>query len=242
MPDLVLVSLYPDLLRTYGDRGNVLTLQHRADWRGFDVRVEEVSRGDRLPPGADIALIGGGTDRIQSLVGRDLRDRATELGDAAAAGCVIIGVCGGYQLLGRSYMAADGTSIEGLGLLDVTTTAPSSGRIVGRVHARAELWDRAFELFGFENHGGRTYVGPSASPLATTTKGQGNNGADRTEGAVQGNVIGTYLHGPVLPVNPSFADAVLERALGPLTGGRPLAPLDDRLEETARREAQHRKR
>ena len=155
---------------------------------------------------------------------------------------MIIGVCGGYQLLGRSYTAADGTSIEGPGLLDVTTTAPSSGRIVGRVQARAKLWDRPFELFGFENHGGRTYVGPSASPFATTTKGQGNNGTDGTEGAVQGNVIGTYLHGPVLPVNPSFADAVLERALGPLTGGRPLPPLDDRLEENARREAQHRKR
>jgi CobQ-like glutamine amidotransferase family enzyme len=240
--DLLVVSLYPDLLRTYGDRGNVMALQHRAEWRGFDVRVEEVSRGDRFPPNADIAVIGGGTDRVQSLVGRDIRDRATELMDAAAAGCVILGVCGGYQLLGRSYTAADGTSIEGLGLLDVTTTAPATGRIVGHVNERAELWNRAFELFGFENHSGRTHVGPAASRLATTEKGQGNNGTDRSEGAVQGNVIGTYLHGPVLPVNPSFADALLERALGPLTGGRPLLHLDDGLDEIARREAQHRKR
>jgi lipid II isoglutaminyl synthase (glutamine-hydrolysing) len=242
VPDLVLVSLYPDLLRTYGDRGNVLTLQHRAEWRGFDVRVEEVSRGDRLPPGADIALIGGGTDRVQFLVGRDLQDRATELVDAAAAGCVILGVCGGYQLLGRTYTAADGTAIEGLGMLDVTTTAAASGRIVGRVRERAALWNGAFELFGFENHGGRTHVGPAASPLATTSKGRGNNGTDRTEGAVQGSVVGTYLHGPVLPVNPPFADALLERALGSLTGGGPLPPLDDGVEDTARREAQHRKR
>ena len=132
VPDLLLVSLYPDLLRTYGDRGNVLTLRQRAEWRGFDVRVEEVSRGDRLPPGANIVLIGGGTDRVQVLVGRDLRSSATELADAAAAGCVILGICGGYQLLGRNYVATDGASIEGIGLLDVTTTAPASGRIVGR--------------------------------------------------------------------------------------------------------------
>ncbi len=242
MPDLLLVSLYPDLLRTYGDRGNVLTLRQRAEWRGFDVRVEEVSRGDRLPPGANIVLIGGGTDRVQVLVGRDLRSSATELADAAAAGCVILGICGGYQLLGRNYVATDGASIEGIGLLDVTTTAPVSGRIVGRVRAHGKLWNTTFELFGFENHGGRTHLGSAASPLATTAKGQGNNGKDRTEGAVQRTVIGTYLHGPVLPVNPAFADALLERALAPLTGGGPLPPLDDGLEDAARREAQHRRR
>ncbi len=242
MPDLLLVSLYPDLLRTYGDRGNVLTLRQRAAWRGFDVRVEEVTRGDRLPPGANLVLIGGGTDRAQVLIGRDLRASKDALTDAAAAGCVILGICGGFQLLGRTYVTADGASIEGVGLLDVTTTTTARGRIVGRVRADAKLWGRTFELFGFENHGGRTHLGSAASPLATTSKGRGNNGEDRTEGAVKRTVIGTYLHGPVLPVNPAFADALLERALAPRIGGGSLPPLDDALEDDARREARHRRR
>ncbi len=243
MTDLVIVHLYPDLLRTYGDRGNVVALQKRAEWRGFRVRIDDVSIGARIPGDADVVLIGGGSDRIQEIVGPDMSGRGGELSDASARGAVVVGICGGFQLLGRHYVAADGTSIEGLGLLDVTTEGEKGrGRIIGRVHARAAIDGRSFDLFGFENHGGRTMLGASARPLAFVPRGQGNNGVDRTEGAVQGNFVGTYLHGPVLPANPDLADALLERALARVLEGTPLPRLDNSLEEAAHTEARKRKR
>jgi CobQ-like glutamine amidotransferase family enzyme len=234
---LVVAHLYPDMLRTYGDRGNVLALAKRAEWRGFEVRIDEVSRGETIAPDTSIVVIGGGSDRAQEIIGPDLLSRRTELSDALAGGALVVGICGGYQLLGHEYEAADGTRIDGLGLLDARTAA-GPGRIIGRVRARAHLFGREFELFGFENHGGRTTLGPSAAPLATVPRGQGNNGADRSEGAVQGGIVGTYLHGPVLPSNPDLADALLQRALG----GAPLEPLDDRFEELAHQEARKRRR
>lgn len=239
--DLVIVHLYPDLLRTYGDRGNVVALQRRAEWRGFSARVDGVSRGDRITKEANLIVIGGGSDRVQEIIGPDMLARRSELEDAAGDGAIVVGICGGYQLLGHRYVAADGTEIDGLGLLDVTT-GTGRGRIIGRVHAHASIDGRSFELFGFENHGGRTHLGPNARALATVPRGQGNNGLDRTEGAVQGRFFGTYLHGPVLPVNPAFADVLLERALAHRTGGAGLDPLDDSLEEAAHREARRRKR
>jgi hypothetical protein len=237
----VIAHLYPDLLRTYGDRGNVLALARRAEWRGFSVRVDAVTRGDRLPADADVVFMGGGTDRVQEIIGADLRSRASELRDAAGRGAVVIGVCGGYQFLGHRYVDANGVPIEGLGLLDVETVA-GTDRIIGNVRARGALGDATFDLIGFENHGGRTTLGAEAAPLATVPRGRGNNGADGTEGAVQGRVIGSYLHGPVLPVNPGLADAVLSMALaGRLPGGR-LEPLDDRLEAAAHAAALDRRR
>jgi CobQ-like glutamine amidotransferase family enzyme len=230
--ELVIAHLYPDMLRTYGDRGNVITLQRRAEWRGFTVEVVPVSRGEPAPPNARLLMIGGGTDRVQEAVGPDLLGRGPELREAAAGGAIVLGVCGGYQFLGRAYVLADGTRIEGVGLLDMTTHG-SGARIIGRVRARAELWGRDFQLVGFENHGGRTSLGPMAQALARVEMGAGNNGRDGTEGAVQGTVVGTYLHGPVLPLNVGFADALLERALAHCTGGAPLPPLDDGLEVMA---------
>jgi CobQ-like glutamine amidotransferase family enzyme len=230
--DLVIVHLYPDLLRTYGDRGNVLALERRAGWRGFSVEVVPVSRDDPMPRQAGVVLIGGGTDRAQEALGADLRDRGPELRAAVAGGTIVLGVCGGYQFLGRAYVAADRTRIQGLGLLDVTTRA-GEDRIIGRVRARANLWGREFHLVGFENHGGRTSLGPEARPLASVEMGGGNDGSDGTEGAVQGTVVGTYLHGPVLPLNPGLADAILERALERRTGGAPLPALQDDLEDLA---------
>ena len=236
-PDLVVVHLYPDLLMTYGDRGNVLTIARRAEWRGFRVRIEGVTRGEPFPARTDLIVIGGGSDRVQVLVGADLLARRAQLGELAASGTVILGVCGGYQLMGHRYTAVDGHEVDGLGLLDVTTIA-GSDRIVGRVHARASFDGSTFEVVGFENHAGRTLLGPQAGPLASVGKGQGNNGTDGTEGAVQGGVVGTYLHGPVLPTSPAFADALLVRALTRATGGAPLSALDDRLELAAGRAAQ----
>jgi CobQ-like glutamine amidotransferase family enzyme len=234
--DLLLVHLYPDLLRTYGDRGNILALCRRAEWRELSVEVAEVTRGERIPEGAGIVLLGGGTDRVQEFLAADLAGRRSQLEDVAARG-VVLGVCGGYQFLGHRYVMPDGTEVLGLGLLDVETRAEES-RIVGNVRAVGRLWNRSFELFGFENHGGRTRLGAAAVPLAITTTGHGNNGEDETEGAVQGGFVGTYLHGPVLPSNPELTDALLERALG--DGAAPLAPLDDELEAQARAEARAR--
>lgn len=236
-PDLVVVHLYPDLLMTYGDRGNVLTIARRAEWRGFRVRIEGVTRGEPFPSQTDLIVAGGGSDRVQVLVGDDLLARGSQLAQLAASGTVILGVCGGYQLMGHRYTAVDGREVDGLGLLDVTTKA-GLDRIVGRVHARASFDGSSFEVVGFENHAGRTFLGPAASPLASVGKGQGNSGTDGTEGAVQGGVVGTYLHGPVLPTSPAFADALLVRALARATGGAPLAALDDRLELAAGRAAQ----
>jgi CobQ-like glutamine amidotransferase family enzyme len=234
--DLVIAHLYPDLLSTYGDRGNVLAMVRRAEWRGRSVAVAPVGRGDRLPPGAGVVLLGGGTDRVQQVLADDLLRRRAELSDAIATGAVVVGICGGYQLLGHHYVPADGAEIPGLGLLDVETRA-GAPRIIGRVRARASLWGRTFELFGFENHGGRTHLGPAASPLASVRRGRGNDGRDHSEGAVQGSVVGTYLHGPVLPLNPQLTDAILERALAPVLDGAPLEPLDDAAERDARAHA-----
>jgi CobQ-like glutamine amidotransferase family enzyme len=238
---VVLAHLYPDLLRTYGDRGNVLALTRRAEWRGFRVRVDAVTRGERLPRDAALVFIGGGTDRAQEIIGDDLRARRSELADAVERGAVVVGVCGGYQFLGHRYVDAAGISIDGLGLLDVETIA-GSDRIIGNVRARGSLDGVSFELIGFENHGGRTTLGTQATPLATVPRGRGNNGLDGTEGAVQGRVIGSYLHGPVLPVNPAFADAVLTMALGDRLADGLLEPLDDRLEAVAHAAALDRRR
>jgi len=232
MTDLVIAHLYPSLLRTYGDRDNVVVLSRRAEWRGFSVRIEEVGRGESIPVDTNIIVLGGGTDSVQGIVGREVFSRAGEVRDAIARGALVFGVCGGYQLLGRSYILPDGRVIQGLGVLDVETRA-ARDRIVGPVQGEACLWDRSFDLVGFENHGGRTTLGPEARPLASVPRGHGNNGRDRIEGAVQGSVVGTYLHGPVLAINPHLTDATLVRALASLTGGEELKPLDDTLERRA---------
>ncbi len=195
-----------------------------------------MSLGERIPPAARLVFMGGGTDRVQEAVAADLAGRGAELADTAAGGAVVLGVCGGYQFLGRSYVASNGSTLQGIGLLDVETAA-GTDRLIGRVRARASLWGEAFDLAGFENHGGRTRLGPGCAPLATVELGGGNNGDDGSEGAVQGTVVGTYLHGPVLPANRELADALLARALQPVTGGAPLEPLDDALEEAAHRHA-----
>jgi len=235
--DLVLVHLFPDLLNLYGDRGNRIALQERARRRGIHVVVYEVGLDDELPEG-DLFLLGGGEDRQQALVARALQRCADRLASAVAAGAVMLAVCGGYQLVGRAYRAADGRELPGLGLLDVTTEHPGhrARRLVGNVVATCTL-PQVGTLVGFENHGGRTRLGPQAAPLAYVRAGFGNNGEDRTEGAWCGTVFGTYLHGPVLPKNPRFADHLLALALRRRHGPVELKPLDDRWEEAAHRAA-----
>ena len=230
MTSLRIVHLYPDLLSTYGDRGNVICLAQRAAWRDIDATVDTVTRGQDLPPDADVIFIGGGQDRCQQLAAPDLLDKAPAIAEAAANGTVVFAVCGGYQLLGTSYKTAD-EDVPGLGLLDLWTRA-GTDRFIGNASARARVGSSGGLLVGFENHAGRTYLGPRAAPLGRITNGRGNNGEDGTEGAVQGTVIGTYLHGPVLARNAWLADALLNLALA-RSGGGPVGPLNDVFESGA---------
>jgi len=233
--DLRIAHLYPDLLNLYGDRGNLIVLRRRLERRGIPVRVVPVRVGEPLDPDAyDLVFLGGGEDRQQALVAQDLLEKADALRTAVKRGAVVLGVCGGYQLLGHAYRPAEGPELPGIGLLDVVTEHPGNRarRLVGNVVVRCAI-PGIGTLVGFENHGGRTRLGPGARPLGYVVAGFGNNGRDRTEGAWSGTVFGTYLHGPLLPKNPHFADHLLRLALRRRHGEVTLQPLDDTLEERA---------
>jgi lipid II isoglutaminyl synthase (glutamine-hydrolysing) len=229
-------ALYPDLMNIYADRGNLLVLERRCRWRGVDFSLTGSGLGDPLDPdGADLYYIGGGQDRDQKLCALDLAEvKRDALHAAAARGAVILAVCGGYQLLGHSYQLADET-LPGVGLVDLTTVRSEDPRLIGNVAIEVELDPGVRRvLAGFENHGGRTHIGPNATPFGRVLKGHGNNGVDGYEGVRDGNVVGTYLHGPLLPKNAWFADWLIQAALG---RPGPLQPLDDRLEAGAHAEA-----
>ncbi|MBM3451124.1 MAG: glutamine amidotransferase [Armatimonadetes bacterium] len=237
--DLRVCHLYPDLLNLYGDRGNVLVLERRCRDRGIDVSVTRARVGDALDARTqDLIFLGGGEDRQQGVAVVDLRRRAADLGAAAASGTVILAVCGSYQLLGHVYHPAEGPALEGVHLLDLETRHPGRGarRLIGNIAIECSL-PGVGALVGFENHGGVTDLGAGATPLGRVRVGYGNNGEDKTEGAMQGTIFGTYLHGPLLPKNPSFADALIGLALRRRFGEVRLAPLDDDVESAARRAA-----
>jgi CobQ-like glutamine amidotransferase family enzyme len=233
-PVLRVCSLYPELMNIYADRGNLLMLERRCAWRGMGFELTSSSLGEPLDPDAhDIFYLGGGQDRDQRLVARDLVETKRDaLHAAARRDAVILAVCGGYQLLGSSY-ALDDEELPGVGLVDVRTVREDGPRLTGNVAIEIELDGREHSLVGFENHGGRTYLGPGERPLGRVVRGNGNNGRDRGEGVRRGNVIGTYLHGPLLPKNAHFADWLVATALGI----DELEPLDDELEHNAHREA-----
>ncbi|SCE68285.1 hypothetical protein GA0070216_101341 [Micromonospora matsumotoense] len=215
---LRIVWIYPDLLSTYGDRGNLLILARRAQQRGMPVEVLEVRSDQRLPATADIYLLGGGEDGPQALgAQRLLADGG--LHRAAAQGSVVFGVCAGYQLLGTSFFAK-GTKCAGLELLDLSSDRGPT-RAVGELAGEIDPRLGVPALSGFENHGGRTHLGPGVSPLARVSAGVGNDGV--TEGAWRGSLLGTYSHGPALARNPALADLLLRWA----TGSHQLPPLDD---------------
>jgi len=235
---LRLAHLYPKLMNLYGDRGNILCLRRRCEQRSITLVVNELELGEGLDPAAyDLIFIGGAQDREQRRVAADLLEtKAEALHQAVAEGVVLLAVCGGYQLLGRYYRPAVGEELPGAGVFDLWTEhpGPTARRFIGNVVVR---W-QGNTLVGFENHGGRTYLGPRARPLATVIAGFGNNGRDGSEGAVQGeNAFGTYLHGSLLPKNPRFADHLIAQALRRRYGEAELAPLDDALEERAHAEA-----
>lgn len=238
MPDATLrvCALYPDLMNIYADRGNLLLLERRCRWRGIGFSLGASHLGDELDPdGADLFYIGGGQDRDQRLCALDLAERKREaLHAVAGRDGVILAVCGGYQLLGHSYQLGDET-LPGAGLVDLHTVREEGPRLIGNVAIEVELEPgRAQVLAGFENHGGRTYLGAGATPLGRVLKGHGNHGGGGHEGVRAGGVIGTYLHGPLLPKNAWFADWLIARALGL---SQPLGPLDDELEQAAHQDA-----
>src|ERR1700733_9403796 len=223
-------------MNIYADRGNLLVLERRCRWRGVDFSLAGSGLGDPLDPdGADLYYIGGGQDRDQKLCAYDLVEvKRDALHAAAARGAVILAVCGGYQLLGHRYQLGEET-LPGVGLVDLETVRADGARLIGNVAIEVELEPGTRRvLAGFENHGGRTILGPGSRALGRVLKGYGNNGTDGHEGVRQGNVIGTYLHGPLLPKNVWFADWLIQTALGL---SEPLAPLDDRLESDAHAEA-----
>ncbi len=223
-------ALYPDLMNIYADRGNLIVLERRCAWRGIGFQLSSSGLGERLDADAhDLFYIGGGQDRDQRLCAQDLIDTKRDgLRAAAARGAVVLGVCGGYQLLGHSYTLGE-DQIPGVELLDVRTVREQGPRLIGNVAIEVSLDERgARVLAGFENHGGRTYLGEGQQPLGRVLKGYGNDGRSGMEGARTGNTIGTYLHGPLLPKNAWFADWLIARALG-IDAGE-LAPLDDAIE------------
>ena len=228
--------LYPDLMSIYGDRGNIVTLLQRARWRGLDARLLELGKGDAAGiDEVDVFFFGGGQDREQALIYEDLIEHKQKaLRFAVDSGAQILAVCGGYQLLGHYYQTAEGQRYDGIGMLDVSTQAGKK-RFIGDVvvESSADLNLTPRTLVGFENHSGRTFLGKKAKPLGKVLKGRGNNGSDRTEGAVQGGIIGTYLHGSLLPKNPHLADHVIGAALKRRAGGAPLSTLDDSAELAA---------
>ena len=229
-------ALYPDLMNIYADRGNLLLLERRCQWRGIGFCVTARGLGDALDPnGADLYYIGGGQDRDQELCALDLAEvKRDALHAAADRGAVILAVCGGYQLLGHSYQLGDKT-LPGTGLVNLVTVRSDEPRLIGNVAIEVELDPGVRRILaGFENHGGRTNLGPEATPLGRVLKGHGNNGVDGREGVRYRNVIGTYLHGPLLPKNAWFADWLIATALGL---DEPLEPLDDRLEADAHADA-----
>ena len=226
---LNIVHLYPDLLNLYGDRGNIQCMRMRCRWRGIDAQVTECNLDDPLSlASADIVLLGGGSDREQQIVCTRLQKIRLDLRDYVEDGGSLLAVCGGYQLLGHYYDTADGR-MEGLSLVDLYTEQ-GSPRLISNIVLRNEALP--YEIVGFENHGGRTYIG-SNKPFGKVLHGHGNNGKDASEGVLYRNVIGTYLHGPLLPKNPHVCDLLLQRALDRKYGVSALEPLDDRLEHAA---------
>jgi lipid II isoglutaminyl synthase (glutamine-hydrolysing) len=227
--------LYPDYLNIYADRGNIAVLARRAAWRGHELEVRAVSIGDDFRAGEDDLLyIGGGQDREQALVAHDLVTKADGVLGALADGAAVLAVCGGYQLLGRSYCDFHGADLPGIGLFPHETVA-SDTRMIGDVLLECELEPGVRRtLAGFENHAGRTRLDKGAEPLGRVVAGFGNDGESGWEGCRVGRAVGTYLHGPLLPRNPWFADWLLAQAFGHRVGEVPtLEPFDDDLEHEA---------
>lgn len=230
MTELKIGHLYPKLLNIYGDKGNVITLQKRANWRGIEVNIDEINAGDTTIGEHDIYFIGGGQDLQQIEVSKELQKHKEFLTAERDRGAVFLGICGGYQLMGHYYQPHEGEKLMGISLLDAYTVAGNK-RFIGNVTIQSKVGEVSLDnnfLVGFENHSGLTYLQGDTKPIGTVIVGHGNNGQDKTEGARFKNVFGTYMHGSFLPKNPIFADYLLELAIG-----EKLEPLNDEIENNA---------
>jgi CobQ-like glutamine amidotransferase family enzyme len=232
---LRLLALYPEQMNIYADRGNILFLQRRCEWREISFDYAAAGPGDHFDPADhDLIYIGGGQDRDQILVAEDMiRSKRDAIASAVDDGAALLAVCGGYQLLGHRYQLGN-QSIAGLGIADLETVREPGPRLIGNVSIEVDLGQGPRVLAGFENHGGRTHLGPDAEPLGRVLHGHGNNGRDGYEGVKRRNLIGTYLHGPLLPKNAWLADHLIALAIGRRMGSEPeLEPLPDGLEAAA---------
>jgi lipid II isoglutaminyl synthase (glutamine-hydrolysing) len=227
-------ALYPDLMNIYADRGDLTVLERRCAWRGIGFALSGAGLGDALDPdGHDLLYVGGGQDRDQALCAQDLATVKREaIHGHADRGGAILAVCGGYQLLGHGYAMGE-QRLPGVGLVDLETVRSDGPRLIGNVAIEVELpgLEGPRTLAGFENHAGRTHLGVSEQPLGRVLSGHGNDGVSKHEGVRRGAVIGTYMHGPLLPKNIWFADWLIATATGREPGS--LVPLDDRLEDGA---------
>lgn len=229
MMELTLYQFAPDKLNLYGDRGNIIVLKERCKWRNIDLNVVEIKTTEGIDLSkADILFIGGGSDREQSLVTQDLMNIKNEFKAAIEDGVSCLTICGGYQFLGNYYELLDGTKLKGLEILDFYNVS-KPGRLIGNVVIESEDMGK---IVGFENHGGRTYHNYDA--LGKVISGHGNNGEDEKEGLRYKNLIGTYLHGPILPKNPNIADKLILSALERKYGVKELALLNDKIENNAK--------
>ncbi|MEX2254285.1 MAG: glutamine amidotransferase [Acidimicrobiia bacterium] len=234
--------VYPELLGTYGDRGNAIVLVQRARWRGIPAELVEIGAGAAIPDSIDIYLFGGGEDDPQLMAAEGMRASRPAIERAHAGGAVVFAVCAGFQLLGHSYDAADGTAIEGSGIIDAVTRA-GSGRLIGEVVVEpgaSRHWGSSGPpqtLTGFENHGGRTTLGEDLEPLGRVVTGGGNGDGSGADGVLGERLLCTYMHGPVLPRNPQLADRLLAWVTTP--GGSGLPELDSDLEQRLRAERLH---
>lgn len=235
---LRIMQLYPRDMNIYGDWGNTLTLKRRAEWHDYAIDIVDYNPGDIWPDEIDIIVGGGGQDSGQTAIQDDLLQKADILKQLATDGVPMLLVCGLYQMFGRFFRTKSGVDIKGIGLLDIETHAGPE-RLIGNIVAESPDFG---QIIGYENHSGLTYLGADAQPLGTVTKGAGNNGQDSTEGARHHNVIGTYLHGSLLPKNPMIADWLLEQAAIRRYGDFTANVIDDRFAESARKVALKRPR
>lgn len=233
-----LVHLYPREMNIYGDNGNMLIVRKRLEWRGYDVIAHMVNSGDKLPNSVHFIMGGGGQDKGQSSIAKDLKSKSLQLKSLADAGVPMLMICGMYQMLGHYFKTSGGERIPGIGLLDIYTIA-GKGRLIGNIEVKSSNYGL---LVGYENHSGLTYLNDGMQPIGTTLDGMGNNGKDGSEGAVYNNVFGSYLHGPILAKSPQFADYLIEKTLLAAGFDGPLEKLDDSMELRAAEVAKTRPR
>lgn len=252
---LNICHLYPDLMDTYGDRGNILTIQYRCKQRNIKVVYTPLTINDKASTNYDLFFFGGGQDKAQEIVGKDLLTKSKAIKESIEKGAALLSICGGYQLLQNYFKTADGLKIPGIGLFNAYTEASDTRMMqnllieinpklladIKKTYSTTNYEPPTMNpLIGFENHSGKTYLEEGTMPLGTVIKGSGNNGDDKLEGAVYKNAFGCYLHGSLLPKNPHFADLLITKSLEKKYGKVKLKPLDDTIEWSANKQTQER--